>query len=183
MSSQIPYSPPDHSTLLFPTRFKIPDKPPSDGRMSGVFFDEDSMQGTPVRGHASIKKHDDQEAWDYDDSCPFCRIATSYRPMHPLSTPEKLTDEFDPDKTDPACMMIYSGYNVLAFLDIQPLTFGHVLVIPRRHKTKMGDLYDWDGASVSTRLPVFKFFPSREVNKENIKRIYLFPTISTLRVV
>jgi diadenosine tetraphosphate (Ap4A) HIT family hydrolase len=36
--------------------------------------------------------------------------------------------------------MILSTDHVLAFLDIMPLTRGHVLVAPRRHYEMLGDL-------------------------------------------
>jgi HIT domain len=46
-------------------------------------------------------------------------------------------------------MVVYSGEHVLAFLDIQPMTWGHMLVIPRKHRVKMGDLEAVDAAEVS----------------------------------
>lgn len=59
----------------------------------------------------------------------------------------------DPGKTDPPSQVIYSGKSVVAFLDIQPLTWGHTLVIPRRHRVKMGDLGAVDGAEVGENIP------------------------------
>lgn len=71
-------------------------------------------------------------------ACPFCNIAAT-NPPTPFNEPEskpgapELTDE----KT---AHLILSTDHVLAFLDIMPLTRGHVLVAPRRHYETLGDM-------------------------------------------
>lgn len=42
----------------------------------------------------------------------------------------------------------------MAFLDIMPITAGHVLVVPREHKEKLGDLRGNQGAALGAWLPV-----------------------------
>jgi histidine triad (HIT) family protein len=52
------------------------------------------------------------------DACVFCRIAKGVVPAS----------------------MVYSDSKVLAFLDIQPVNLGHVLVIPRAHAKELSEL-------------------------------------------
>lgn len=49
------------------------------------------------------------------ETCPFCRIREGVLPAH----------------------LLYRDEEVLAFLDIAPLTPGHTLVIPRRHAASL----------------------------------------------
>ncbi|KAE8375120.1 HIT-like domain-containing protein [Aspergillus bertholletiae] len=83
-------------------------------------------------------------------ACPFCNIASNYPPIPPTAiTPEHngpgkkpytapilLSDSSDPDQS--TAHLVLSTKHVLAFLDIMPLTRGHVLVIPRSHCEKLG---------------------------------------------
>lgn len=50
--------------------------------------------------------------------CVFCEIAAGTSPAH----------------------IVYSDDEVVAFLDIAPITAGHTLVIPRRHSSGLADL-------------------------------------------
>ncbi len=58
--------------------------------------------------------------------CIFCKIASGELPSHKL----------------------YEDERVLAFLDIQPGTEGHALVIPKRHATDFFDLEEEDRNAV-----------------------------------
>ncbi|MBI3003450.1 MAG: HIT domain-containing protein [candidate division NC10 bacterium] len=49
------------------------------------------------------------------ETCPFCRIREGVLPAH----------------------LLYQDEEILAFLDIAPLTPGHTLVIPRRHAASL----------------------------------------------
>ncbi|MCD6476702.1 MAG: HIT domain-containing protein, partial [Candidatus Aenigmarchaeota archaeon] len=40
------------------------------------------------------------------------------------------------------CYKIYEDDNVISFLDINPVTKGHLLVIPKKHITRFKDLND-----------------------------------------
>ena len=96
-----------------------------------------------------LETHVGRKGVGYDSHCPFCAIACSYTPVYPLDDPLRVVQALNPEKTNPPSQVIYSGEHVLAFLDIQPLTWGHTLVIPRKHRVKMGDLEAGDGAEVS----------------------------------
>ena len=85
---------------------------------------------------------------DYSGDCPFCNISLAYPSVNPLDDPQEIARILDHEKTSPPCVVIYSGEHVMAFLDIQPLTWGHTLVVPRRHRVKMGDLEAVDAAEV-----------------------------------
>jgi diadenosine tetraphosphate (Ap4A) HIT family hydrolase len=85
---------------------------------------------------------------DHSGDCSFCNILLAFPPVDPLGDPEEIGQILNHEKTTPPCVVVYSGERVLAFLDIQPLTWGHTLIIPRRHRVKMGDLEAADGAEV-----------------------------------
>jgi diadenosine tetraphosphate (Ap4A) HIT family hydrolase len=54
-----------------------------------------------------------------------------------------------PDKIDPAAFVLISTEHMVAFLDVAPLTRGHVLVVPRRHVVKVGGFTPGEGMEVS----------------------------------
>jgi diadenosine tetraphosphate (Ap4A) HIT family hydrolase len=60
--------------------------------------------------------------------CIFCSIVAGESPSTPL----------------------YDDERVLAFMDINPATPGHLLVVPRRHATYLADLDPADGAAMFT---------------------------------
>lgn len=51
--------------------------------------------------------------------------------------------------------LILSTEHVLAFLDIMPLTNGHVLIAPRQHHEKLGDM----GVAAGQEVCSVVFFP------------------------
>lgn len=59
----------------------------------------------------------------------------------------------DHELVSPNCHLILSTPLVLAFLDIMPITQGHVLVVPRTHREKLGDLRGAEGAALGIWLP------------------------------
>ncbi|EPT05175.1 hypothetical protein FOMPIDRAFT_1111839 [Fomitopsis schrenkii] len=68
-----------------------------------------------------IKAHENRplpEAWKVDSDCPFCRIVRGEAPAYRL----------------------YEDELVVAFLDIQPLRPGHVLVVPTTHCSRVSEL-------------------------------------------
>ncbi|OAA53564.1 Histidine triad-like protein [Cordyceps fumosorosea ARSEF 2679] len=77
-----------------------------------------------------------------EDGCPFCEIADHFPPYDPLSPP---SDPVPASTTTgsarhaPATFIVLSTPTVVAFLDIMPLSAGHVLVCPRRHRPKLTD--------------------------------------------
>jgi hypothetical protein len=66
--------------------------------------------------------------------------------------------ELDPYKLEPPSFVLYSSEHVIAFLDIMPLTRGHVLVAPRKHRVKVGDLSPDEGAEVCSSSCVMSVF-------------------------
>ncbi|KAL5355188.1 HIT-like domain-containing protein [Aspergillus floccosus] len=56
-------------------------------------------------------------------------------------------------KGDIPCFKLFESDKVLAFLDIQPLSRGHALVIPKFHGAKLTDIPDEDLTEI---LPVAK---------------------------
>jgi diadenosine tetraphosphate (Ap4A) HIT family hydrolase len=83
--------------------------------------------------------------------CPFCTIATNFPPRSPK---DPGASEWDPERIDPPGYVILSSPDVIAFLDIAPLTRGHVLVAPRKHRVKMADLDSRTASEVGRLLPL-----------------------------
>ncbi|KAK2778305.1 hit family protein 1 [Colletotrichum kahawae] len=73
-------------------------------------------------------------------SCIFCKIIKGKLPKHPTLRHLRTPALFESDKT-------------LAFLDINPLSRGHALVIPKHHGAKLADIPD---EHLSEILPVVK---------------------------
>ncbi|KAJ5089497.1 hypothetical protein N7532_008181 [Penicillium argentinense] len=92
-------------------------------------------------------------------SCAFCNIATTNPPI-PSKVPEikPNASESSPHQT---AHIILSTDHVLAFLDIMPLTRGHVLVAPRKHFETLGDMGVTAGQEMGKWLPIL----SRVVTK------------------
>jgi histidine triad (HIT) family protein len=59
------------------------------------------------------------------DDCTFCDIVEGRQPAS----------------------VVYSDSTVLAFMDIQPIVAGHMLVVPKHHATLMSDLQPGEGAA------------------------------------
>ncbi len=51
------------------------------------------------------------------------------------------------------CHKVYEDAHVLAFLDINPLSTGHTLVIPKEEKATLGELSDEASAAIGRVLP------------------------------
>jgi Diadenosine tetraphosphate (Ap4A) hydrolase and other HIT family hydrolases len=86
----------------------------------------------------------------HSPSCPFCKIATSYPPIPPSSflpnissaSSLEVTSHLQPfsGESDGQAHLVLSTKYVLAFLDIMPLTRGHLLLITREHCEKLGEV-------------------------------------------
>lgn len=76
---------------------------------------------------------------DQDDNCPFCRISTLYPTYDPTSPPLSTSSAVSPELTspNPETYILLSSPLVIAFLDIMPLSRGHLLLCPRRHAPKL----------------------------------------------
>lgn len=97
-----------------------------------------------------------------NERCPFCLVAKTYPPA-PNFVPK------DPDSTliVPNCHLILSTDSVLAFLDILPMVPGHVLVVSRKHRQKLGHLTGGEGAALGVWLPAVCRATMRALGKDD----------------
>lgn len=72
-----------------------------------------------------------------EPSCPFCAIASAHAPYSPSSPPSPA--DLSPARTTPASFLVLSTPSLIAFLDILPLSPGHLLICPRPHRPKLTD--------------------------------------------
>ncbi len=72
------------------------------------------------------------------DGCPFCQIAERYSPFNPLEprSPQPSAPTALP-REQPESFVVLSTRLLVAFLDIAPLSRGHLLLCPRRHCEKL----------------------------------------------
>ncbi|KAL4862700.1 HIT-like domain-containing protein [Aspergillus spectabilis] len=103
-------------------------------------------------------------------TCPFCKIAAAHPPVPPSTYLHQTSTPTDPDsKSTPSVIkeghafLILSTEHVLAFLDIMPLTKGHVLVVPRAHCEKLGEVGIRLGRELGTWLPILSRVVMRTV--------------------
>jgi diadenosine tetraphosphate (Ap4A) HIT family hydrolase len=82
------------------------------------------------------KTFDPTPASTSSEDCPFCHISSTY-PASPSASDSAL----DPDRlSPPAFIVLHSSPLCIAFLDIMPLSPGHLLVTTRRHCEKVSDI-------------------------------------------
>ncbi|TLD28664.1 hypothetical protein PspLS_04246 [Pyricularia sp. CBS 133598] len=74
-----------------------------------------------------------------DGHCPFCNISNQYLPYDPKAPPPATSESISPARTrsDPDTFVLLSTPLLVAFLDIMPLSRGHVLLCPRAHRRKL----------------------------------------------
>lgn len=82
--------------------------------------------------------------------CPFCAIATTFQPYNPLTPPSSI----DPELTSPSSFIILSTPTLIAFLDILPLSPGHILLCPRRHSQKLYDVSSHEAGELGRYLRI-----------------------------
>jgi diadenosine tetraphosphate (Ap4A) HIT family hydrolase len=78
-------------------------------------------------------------------SCPFCDIAANYPPSTSL--------ESDHELTSPPAFVVLSTPLCMAFLDIMPLSPGHLLVTTRKHHGKISDVGEEEARELGAWLP------------------------------
>jgi diadenosine tetraphosphate (Ap4A) HIT family hydrolase len=78
-------------------------------------------------------------------SCPFCAIAKAFPPS---SSPSP-----NYDLISPSAHVILSTSLCMAFLDIMPLSPGHLLVTTRKHHEKISDVTDEESRELGEWLP------------------------------
>ena len=95
-----------------------------------------------------------------DEECPFCLIAASFPPFDPrqppTSSPDATRDQhpLDPGRVSPPAYVVLSTPTLMAFLDILPLSRGHLLLCPRAHRPKLTDTTAAESAELGRYLRV-----------------------------
>ncbi|KAL5000520.1 HIT-like domain-containing protein [Aspergillus recurvatus] len=91
-------------------------------------------------------------------ACPFCKIAAAHPPVPPSAhlqpTDSKPSAPTPNQGEDGHAFLVLSTTHVLAFLDIMPLTRGHILVVPRRHYEKLAEVGVGVSRELGTWLPI-----------------------------
>ncbi|KAF2131426.1 HIT-like protein, partial [Dothidotthia symphoricarpi CBS 119687] len=99
------------------------------------------------------------------DKCPFCIIAAAYPFADPAlwegesdglarCVPGEEESEQGVEMTDPSSFVVLRSRHVIAFLDILPMTGGHLLVATRKHTVKVADMGAVDSRELGFWLPV-----------------------------
>jgi diadenosine tetraphosphate (Ap4A) HIT family hydrolase len=89
-----------------------------------------------------------------ESTCPFCKISNTFAPYDPSSPPSPNSPSLDPEATNPSpsTFLVLSTPLLIAFLDILPLSHGHVLLCPRRHAPKLTSATPEESASLGVYL-------------------------------
>ncbi|CAO2650441.1 Nn.00g017330.m01.CDS01 [Neocucurbitaria sp. VM-36] len=97
------------------------------------------------------------------DVCPFCNIAAAF-PCPESSLWSSRTEdlgrcvpgeaEANYEKTSPSSFVVLRSRDVVAFLDILPMTGGHLLVTTRGHKVKVADMGAVESREIGFWLPI-----------------------------
>ncbi|KAL2756507.1 hypothetical protein ACRALDRAFT_1070469 [Sodiomyces alcalophilus JCM 7366] len=91
----------------------------------------------------------------HESNCPFCTIADHFPPFSATSPPNDHDHhETDPTKTTPAAFVVLSTDTLIAFLDIMPLSRGHLLLCTRTHRPKLTDATRDEAADLGRHLPI-----------------------------
>ncbi len=101
-----------------------------------------------------------------DLPCPFCAIAAAHAPYPPANPPATIS----PELTSPASFIVLSTPTIVAFLDIMPLSRGHLLVSPRPHRQKLTDTTPSEARRLGAAVRVLSIALSRTtgVNDWNV---------------
>ncbi|KAK4457864.1 Hit family protein 1 [Cladorrhinum samala] len=99
----------------------------------------------------------------HDSTCPFCTISKTYPPYDPSSPPPPSSRSISPSLTspNPCTFMLLSTPVVIAFLDIMPLSPGHLLLCPRSHRPKLTDVTPEESAELGRYVRVLSAAVSR----------------------
>ena len=95
-------------------------------------------------------------ATDTEADCPFCGISAVFPPYNPADPPPATSPLLNPDLTapHPSTFIILSTPHLVAFLDIMPLSIGHVLLCPRPHRPKLTDVSPAESAELGRYLRI-----------------------------
>lgn len=93
-----------------------------------------------------------------EPACPFCKISEAY-PAAKTPIPTDLEE-------DPLAHLVLNTPYVLAFLDHQPMSRGHVLVATRAHRVKLSDISVEEGQAIGAWLGIVSRAVVRSVEEE-----------------
>ncbi|ROT36686.1 HIT-like protein [Sodiomyces alkalinus F11] len=102
-----------------------------------------------------------------ESNCPFCTIADHFPPFSATSPPRDHDHDIDPTKTTPPAFVVLSTGTLVAFLDIMPLSRGHLLLCPRTHRPKLTDVSRDEAADLGRYLRVLSKALSRVTGVED----------------
>lgn len=94
------------------------------------------------------------EAERYAESCPFCKIATAFPAAVEAEAEAAIPTQPDAAVVEPRCFLVLSAPEVMAFLDILPMTTGHLLVTTRNHREKLTDVAPEEGQAIGIVTPL-----------------------------
>ncbi|KAG7287457.1 hypothetical protein NEMBOFW57_006968 [Staphylotrichum longicolle] len=91
-----------------------------------------------------------------EPDCPFCHISAVYPPYNPADPPPSTSPVLNPELTSPqpSTFIILSTPHLVAFLDIMPLSIGHILLCPRPHRPKLTDVSPAESAELGRYLRI-----------------------------
>ncbi|KAL2153568.1 hypothetical protein VTH82DRAFT_4723 [Thermothelomyces myriococcoides] len=113
--------------------------------------------GASSSSSSSRRAQADVEALAVANDCPFCHIASVFPPYDPTDPPAYSSPLLQPERTapqQPATFLILSTAHLVGFLDIMPLSAGHVLLCPRAHRPKLTDVTPAEAAELGRYLRV-----------------------------
>lgn len=137
-----------HSLYIYDQLYRLMQSTRRDRTIKG----QPDMDPPPARQNASTSSQTDSPNTPlHDEDCAFCQIITAYPPVSPLDPSFVSSTELDPEKLYPPAFVLLSTEHVVAFMDIFPLVRGHILLCPRRHAVKIGDMTSREGVEVSQK--------------------------------
>jgi|SRR5579871_3834417 len=85
-----------------------------------------------------MSDHSDEVESAFHIPCVFCQIASAYPTSASLTSTSRCDavpseEDSDSQKISPSCFLILNTPKVMAFLDIMPITSGHILLATRQH--------------------------------------------------
>lgn len=87
-------------------------------------------------------------------TCPFCTICSTYKPFDPFNPPPASSSSIDPELVSPSSFVVLSTPFLIAFLDILPLSRGHLLLCPRPHRPKLSDVSPSEASQLGNYLRI-----------------------------
>ncbi|KAK3955766.1 HIT-like domain-containing protein [Pseudoneurospora amorphoporcata] len=123
-------------------------KPPATPAPASIVPDANTFDpGLPASKTSASNDSDTQL------NCPFCHISSTFPSYSPLSPPSP----FPPSTSTsphPRTFLLLSTPLLVAFLDIMPLSPGHLLLCPRRHAAKLTDVFSDEAAELGKYLRI-----------------------------